>query len=302
MISTKGKGLNLNTADVHCLEYDTYFNGGNDFRVKILNDNKVVVYKLKSKNINDEWKLIETTRFDFEVQRILIGKSPKTYCSLYSGGYGDKYDGNSILLHLEKNKYVFICEKMYSFESIDEIYRFVSPVGNSGCPYPYAFDRSHNVYLFIENIVLLNNGNIDKLIEAEKYMIKKFSKYSSYTDFKGDDEAIGRNGDVYDYYYEGPLTNDEDVDDIETVEENTVESYYVGSQACMADFISNPEKNYDMLLNSLSPKERKLGISAVYSNGKKVKLTKEMYVKIHKDHAEKSGFAQFNDYTVICGD
>ena len=62
----------------------------------------------------------------------------------YSGGYGDEFDGNSILVHISENKYVYIGSSIYSFESQAKIIRYISPVGNSDVPYPYAIDEKEN--------------------------------------------------------------------------------------------------------------------------------------------------------------
>ena len=68
----------------------------------------------------------------------------------FSGGYGKFFDGNSILLKLSKNKYVYIGSVIYSFTSYNEITTFISPVGNSDVPYPYAIDEKNNYYLLLE--------------------------------------------------------------------------------------------------------------------------------------------------------
>ena len=68
----------------------------------------------------------------------------------FSLGYGEKFDGNSILLKLSKNKYVYIGSLIYSFNAYNEITTFISPVGNNDVPYPYAIDEKNNYYLLSE--------------------------------------------------------------------------------------------------------------------------------------------------------
>ena len=37
----------------------------------------------------------------------------------FSGGYGPKFDGNSILLQIDSNKYVFVGHNLYEFKIDD---------------------------------------------------------------------------------------------------------------------------------------------------------------------------------------
>ena len=56
--------------------------------------------------------------------------------------------GNSILLNLSGNKYVFIGESVYEFETIDPIEKFYSMIGRNDVPYPVAVGPE-NVYFLI---------------------------------------------------------------------------------------------------------------------------------------------------------
>lgn len=80
--------------------------------------------------------------------KIFIGKSPLNKMTKYSKGYGKKFDGNSILLKLTNNKYVFIQHTIILFTINDDITDFISPVGNNDVPYPLAFGKKY-VYSFI---------------------------------------------------------------------------------------------------------------------------------------------------------
>jgi hypothetical protein len=131
--------------------YFIHENGARPF-VVFINKNKVEVYK-KSKEINDE--KLDVNSYDklvksFNVSKIFIGKSPKIEMTEYSGGYGKKYDGNTILLHLKQNNYVLI--DGYGIENFklknDKIIKYYSPLGNNNVPYPFALGEK-NYYFFI---------------------------------------------------------------------------------------------------------------------------------------------------------
>jgi hypothetical protein len=90
----------------------------------------------------------------FKHKKVFIGKSIKNERTTFSGGYGKYFDGNSILLNLSKNKYVYIGESIYSFETKnDKILEYHSPVGNSDVPYPVAVGEKY-VYFLIKNCYL----------------------------------------------------------------------------------------------------------------------------------------------------
>jgi len=167
--------------------YDTIWNGDRCFRVKI-NDNKVKVIKLEDNHIETN------ITFEYDVENIYIGQSPKTKSTLYSKGHG--IVGSSILLHIQDNNYIWICNEMYSFTSISKIHYFVSPVGNNYVPYPYAYDTNNNIYLFIENIVLLNSNKIQTLIECEILSREIYKHFESHEEVK--DVIVN---DPYVYYY-----------------------------------------------------------------------------------------------------
>ena len=95
--------------------------------------------------------------------------------TLFSGGFGRRYLGNSILLQVSKNKYIFIGYKIYSFLTNVQIVKFVSPVGNSTVPYPYAIN-SKGYYYF-----MLANKSIDVAIVPRGFKNDPYDYYYSNT-------------------------------------------------------------------------------------------------------------------------
>lgn len=135
----------------------TYFihdNGGRPFKVVIDND-KVYVYK----NIHHDFDTYEDFYSDkpiltFHPMKIFIGKSPFNTMTQFSGGHGPEFDGNSILIQMSEKKYVYIGRKIYSFATEHKITKYVSPVGNSDVPYPYAVDNKKHIYLLEEDVII----------------------------------------------------------------------------------------------------------------------------------------------------
>ncbi len=135
------------------LKYDIMNNGGTSFVVFI--KDKVYIHKNNFDFKLDKNIMEPKPRLTYRPEKIWIGKSPKNKMTEFSGAYGPKYDGNSILLKL-KNEYIYIGSMIYSFVPLAPIKSYVSPVGNSGVPYPYAIDTKNNIYLMIEDVIMLN--------------------------------------------------------------------------------------------------------------------------------------------------
>lgn len=144
--------------------YYTHDNGGRPYRLHV-EDKKVEVfishYVKEHVELSGDVRVVygsEPYYFfkEFTAKKVFVGKSPFTYTTEYSGGYGSRFDGNSVLLEVNDNEYIFIGDCIYSFTSLAKIVEYVSEVGNSDVPYPYAIDKKGNTYLMIEDVILLN--------------------------------------------------------------------------------------------------------------------------------------------------
>lgn len=134
-----------------CKYYFTHDNYNRPFCVYIdETKNEVHVYKRHDGEYSKELQYYTVLIRTFKTSKIFIGESPLSPMTEYSGAYGAEFDGNSILLKINDNKYVFIGETIYSFNTSNEIVKFVSPVGNNDVPYPYAIDDKDNYYFLLE--------------------------------------------------------------------------------------------------------------------------------------------------------
>ena len=152
--------------------YFTEDNGGQPFCVYIigkkvqvyketkLSNWKNIIYKKKEADFMMDWfdsiNLPDNIKYtdkvaDFNPQKIYIGKSPMNKMTKYSGGYGDKWDGNSILLKLTGNNYIYIGETVTQFKlrKGDSVKNYWSPVGNNRVPYPFIQGKNY-VYFMID--------------------------------------------------------------------------------------------------------------------------------------------------------
>lgn len=133
--------------------YFTHFNGGRPYLVYIKNKN-VAIYNIPENveinhtcSINNcKWMYINLVK-KYKAKNIFIGKSPKISMTNFSGGYGKKFDGNTILLELKNNNYIYIEYDIKKLKFNDKIKKYYSFVGNNDVPYPMAIGEK-NVYFF----------------------------------------------------------------------------------------------------------------------------------------------------------
>lgn len=146
------------------MEYLIHSNGGHPFKV-VIDGECVKIYQ------RDEQEESHYTSTPLSVMpaKIFVGESPLTGMTEYSGGFGPAFDGNTILLQLGDNDYMFIGDSICTFTSAAEICSFMSPVGNNDVPYPYAIDTEGNCYLLAENAVVAGGATCDAEDPYEHY-------------------------------------------------------------------------------------------------------------------------------------
>lgn len=200
------------------MRYYTHDNYSRPFAVDI-EENRVEIFKFLPDE-HEDFIYTDMPILTYEPQRIFIGKSPECAMTRFSGGYGDRFNGNSILLHIRDDEYVFIGSEVYKFRS-DNIVEFTSPVGNNDVPYPYAKTENGNMHLLIENVTLLNFD-------------------------------INVNPDPYDYYYRNSVITT----DFGRIPEHLpliqnhlgITAYYLGVEPYTMRYKTNPSAEYDRLI------------------------------------------------------
>lgn len=242
--------------------YFTHDNGSRPFKV-VIKKGMVNVYKRKRED-EYETKPILT----YETKRIFIGASPHIDMTEYSGGYGPKFNGNSLLLQVGMGtgmcEYVHIGSEIFSFSTKCEIKKYVSPVGNNDVPYPYAIDLHGNYYLLIEEVVILAGA-------TTKEQMKEYD-------------------DPYTYYYDYNLIT-EDAGTIPKTEPKIehfggIVRYMIGSNKYTLRYNPNAKKEYDRIMRSFNNKPMYI----INVDKKKIELTKRSYIKLMKDYGRALSF------------
>ena len=167
-------------------KYFTHNNGGrpylvyvgkNDVHIYIRDEKK---YYIDWDNYSDDdkknaWMYIKLVK-SYKPLTVFIGKSPLNEMTEFSGGYGKKFDGNSILLKIAKNRYVYIGPLIYEFSTNNDIIiAYWSPVGNNDVPYPFAYGEK-NIYFMLDNtyVPLDRFPELKNLSKVEKTDLYKY--------------------------------------------------------------------------------------------------------------------------------
>jgi len=232
--------MELNINDYQ--EYYTHSNGSRPYKVEIINNSLVRVYKSDICILN------------LNPQQIFIGKSEKNIMTEYSGGYGNEFVGNTILVKMNDTTYIYIGCKIMSFTVNNPIVSYHSPVGNNDVPYPYAIDSENNYYLMTEDVVL-----------------QKF---------------LSDNNDPYEYYYHARLiTEDRGIGRKPLFQNNfNIMKFYIGKELYTMQYSPSPSNEFDRYTKELG--------NNVYirdKNNVKHNVTKQQYIEIMEDFSNTIG-------------
>ena len=126
--------------------YITQFNGGNFYYVsydETLNNKKIFISN------TDKYSDDYGYQHNLDYENIIIGKSIETG--------EDSFEGNTILVNLESNRWLYICDKIYEFNlpKDEKIIKYISNMGNNNVPYPFLV-TDKRTYFFCEFLSLPN--------------------------------------------------------------------------------------------------------------------------------------------------
>lgn len=102
---------------------------------------------------------------------------------------GYNYHGNSILVKITENDYIFIGHYVYEFSTNEEIIDYISPVGHSDVPYPVAYSQNNIYFMCDQQYVNKSHFKRDidvdnaEMIYAEYYDIPK-ELQNEFTNYK----------------------------------------------------------------------------------------------------------------------
>jgi hypothetical protein len=251
--------LNNNTS-AHTVTYYTHDNGSLPFKVNVTN-NMISVYKQTYDMENDCNVLDNEPCLELQCQKIFIGKSPLNEMTEFSGGHGSNFDGNSILVCVADNEYIYIGECIYKFTSKAEIIEYVSPVGNNDVPYPYAIDVNGSYYMICGRDIIYNIPNI--------------SLYG---------------GDPYRYYYKAINMIDYSYN-LNGKYFEDIAQYLIGDEVYGLSYHSVPARDYDRIQKW---DDFGNGMVLKFSDGTQQNINRDDYIRLNEKYGSLMGFEAMN--------
>lgn len=242
--------------------YHTHWNGGRPFRVFIEGSGGACTARVHRYNYDlDNYD--ETPVLKLRVVRAWIGKSPS----------GPALKGNSILLQV-KDRYVFIGMKVFSFCARAPIKRFVSPVANNDIPYPYAVDAEKNFYLMTEYVML---RNVPRNVSNPQYPYR----------FYYDAQPITPISPMY--YSDVSIM-------LPSPKPTDIRKFTIGKQVNILWYHPRPGNHYDRLATL---PDFGNGMAVYYTDGRRVPLTRQSYIKLLRAHGKRHGFSALKCFRVL---
>jgi hypothetical protein len=155
-----------NTQKVHLRKgkvYDVLDNGARPYRVYV-DGSTVSIYigKMNSDFTYDYDKLFRTIK----VKQVHVGGKKSQL-------------GNSILIHVSGNKYLYIGHEIYEFQMEDTVDTYFSIVGNSDVPYPVLLG-TENAYFMLDRCYVPRTEFDPKMTKAE--WEDAYQRYYGYAD------------------------------------------------------------------------------------------------------------------------
>jgi hypothetical protein len=135
--------------------YLIHDNGMYPFKVQI-SGKDVEIYKGEYRKLADG-KTIDYDNMDYNkllkklvVNEVHLGESP---CIKAADDCGAPLLGNTILLHLSGNKYMYVGESIYEFTMEDEFEAYYSMMGRNDVPYPVLLGSKY-VYMMLDHVFI----------------------------------------------------------------------------------------------------------------------------------------------------
>ena len=129
----------------------------------------------------------EKTIYSVKPMRIFIGKSQVCNLTKFSGAFDRKvFDGNTIILKKseENNKHKYVCiggDMMCSFMTSDNLYEYISNMGNNLCPYSVGTgEENYNLlapnFKFVKKDKIDYNTMLDEIYVPDSDLKESFEK------------------------------------------------------------------------------------------------------------------------------
>ena len=162
--------MNANNPETHVLTHNRF----NTYMVLIFTDlKKAQIYKMPYRN-SDHQEIEIVTKFD--------------YLHVFGRNENNK-DGN-FLFEIENKKYVYVGDKLFSFETNDEIVDYFTEHGFNDVKFPFSHGKENIYFMLHQKYIPLQEYENSIMKNEYQYLYKKDEE------LKGDNNSVGNEGIV----------------------------------------------------------------------------------------------------------
>lgn len=142
-------------------KYIVHDNGGSPFMVWKKSGSTVGIYKKSQKYYDLEWEAQEKVWKNIDNRTKLYTHLIKQYKNVKNVFPGRDYSGyaehgNSVLIELPGNRYVYVGWNIYEFTSQEPILKYYSYLGNNDVPYPVALSKNY-AFFMLDKVYVARN-------------------------------------------------------------------------------------------------------------------------------------------------
>ncbi len=139
---------------VHISGHLIHDNGGRPFLVNVKSGEISVLAVKYNKDLYDNTAIYHKQVLHIpRYMKLFVGKNAGPFANKNEHG---EYPGSSLLVHVSADKYIYIGSEIFEFTAPSGIKEFVSVMGHSDVPYPFAVGHE-NTYLLLEKVVIANS-------------------------------------------------------------------------------------------------------------------------------------------------
>ena len=142
---------------------------------------KAQIYKMPYRN-SPHPEIEMVTKFDYQHLFKPFDLDKKTH--------GGIVNDEKFLLKIDYKKYIFLGEKVYNFETIDDIDEYFSETGNNDSKYPFALSKENIYYMAHQKYIASEEFENSKMFDKNQYLYKKDSELKSYNDIEDEEDIV----------------------------------------------------------------------------------------------------------------
>ena len=153
--------MNANNPKTHVLTHNRF----NTYMVLIFTDfKKAQIYKMPYRNTHHR-EIEIVTKFDYQ--------------HLFKPFDLDKETDVNFLFKIEDKKYFFVGDKVFTFETVDNIVEYFSKTGHNDVKYPFRLSDENIYYMLYQKYITIEEFDNSEIRDEYQYLYKKDNELKS---------------------------------------------------------------------------------------------------------------------------